>query len=399
MIAFTRPLPRLLAALSVLVMIALGMPQPAGADGHDQRDRQREVQRKKADKAAEVNLLRASDLEVERALGALNEQVQAESARAEAARRAADSSARQAAEARAEVARQEAKLLALRETVKTIAVDAYVRGPSRSMGIALESKSIEDAAQRQHFLEVTAAKAGKTVDDLRATVEDLEIRRVAAEEAEQKARARRRAVEDRLGDLRSAVAVQERAAGAVEARLERALSEAASLEALDRQLAAEIKARQERLAALVGARTARAPRASRSAGRSGSVSLTTVRGITVATEIAPNLERLLETADADGLSLSGGGYRSSEQQVAARRANCGTSDYDIYEKPASQCRPPTARPGQSMHEQGLAIDFTNNGRLIQSRSDPAFRWLARNASRFGFYNLPAEPWHWSTNGN
>ncbi|MFP5327204.1 MAG: M15 family metallopeptidase, partial [Acidimicrobiia bacterium] len=122
-------------------------------------------------------------------------------------------------------------------------------------------------------------------------------------------------------------------------------------------------------------------------------------GITVATEIAPNLERLLEAADADGLSLSGGGYRSSEQQVAARRANCGTSDYDIYEKPASQCSPPTARPGQSMHEQGLAIDFTNNGRLIRSSSDPAFGWLARNASRFGLYNLPAEPWHWSTNGN
>ena len=52
-----------------------------------------------------------------------------------------------------------------------------------------------------------------------------------------------------------------------------------------------------------------------------------------------------------------------------------------------------------MHEQGLAIDFTNNGRLISSRSDPAFQWLSGNASRFGLYNLPSEPWHWSTNGN
>jgi hypothetical protein len=52
-----------------------------------------------------------------------------------------------------------------------------------------------------------------------------------------------------------------------------------------------------------------------------------------------------------------------------------------------------------MHEQGLAVDFTNGGKLIQSRSDPAFVWLKGNASRFGFYNLPSEPWHWSTNGN
>ena len=52
-----------------------------------------------------------------------------------------------------------------------------------------------------------------------------------------------------------------------------------------------------------------------------------------------------------------------------------------------------------MHEQGLAIDFTAGGDLIRSRSHPAFLWLAGNAERFGFYNLPSEPWHWSTTGS
>ena len=52
-----------------------------------------------------------------------------------------------------------------------------------------------------------------------------------------------------------------------------------------------------------------------------------------------------------------------------------------------------------MHEQGLAIDFTHGGSLISSRSSAAFQWLAANAGRFGFRNLPSEPWHWSTNGN
>ena len=28
----------------------------------------------------------------------------------------------------------------------------------------------------------------------------------------------------------------------------------------------------------------------------------------------------------------------------------------------------------------------------------AFVWLAANAGRFGFSNLPSEPWHWSTTG-
>ena len=28
-----------------------------------------------------------------------------------------------------------------------------------------------------------------------------------------------------------------------------------------------------------------------------------------------------------------------------------------------------------------------------------FAWMKANAGQYGFYNLPSEPWHWSTNGN
>ena len=129
------------------------------------------------------------------------------------------------------------------------------------------------------------------------------------------------------------------------------------------------------------------------------MSVTSVGGITVNVAIASQIRGLLDAATAAGLNLRGGGYRSSAAQVATRRANCGSSYYDIYQKPASQCSPPTAIPGRSMHEQGRAIDFTSGGVLITSGSDPAFVWLSRNASRFGMYNLPSERWHWSTNGN
>ncbi len=105
------------------------------------------------------------------------------------------------------------------------------------------------------------------------------------------------------------------------------------------------------------------------------------------------------TAEADGISLSGWGYRDPQRQIELRRQNCGTSDYAVYQMSPSQCSPPTARPGQSNHERGLAVDFTYGGRTIQSRSSPAFQWLAANAARYGFYNLPSEPWHWSVNGD
>ena len=116
--------------------------------------------------------------------------------------------------------------------------------------------------------------------------------------------------------------------------------------------------------------------------------------ITVAATIVDQVQGLLDAARADGVALCGGGYRDSAGQIAARKRNCGTTYYDIYQKPSSQCSPPTAIPGTSMHEKGLAIDFTN----CQTRTSSCYVWLNANAKAFGLVNLPSEPWHWSTNG-
>lgn len=116
--------------------------------------------------------------------------------------------------------------------------------------------------------------------------------------------------------------------------------------------------------------------------------LSTVHGITVAASIAGNLSALIDAAKRDGIALAGSGYRSNSRQRELYAQNC----------PGGVCKVPTAVPGTSMHERGLAVDFTHQGRSISSRSSPAFRWLARNAGRYGFVNLPSEPWHWSTNG-
>ena len=109
----------------------------------------------------------------------------------------------------------------------------------------------------------------------------------------------------------------------------------------------------------------------------------------VDSSIGDALTAMLAAAAADGLSFGGGAYRDAAAQIALRRAHCGPSGDDVYRKPASACRPPTARPGASMHEQGLAIDFTVDGSVIASRSSPGYRWLAANAGRFGF-RKPAE---------
>jgi hypothetical protein len=124
--------------------------------------------------------------------------------------------------------------------------------------------------------------------------------------------------------------------------------------------------------------------------------LATVGGITVHAALAPQVAQLLEAAAADGIILGGWGWRSTQRQIELRRINgCP----DIYSAPPSTCRVPTAIPGRSLHEQGLAVDFTHNGAAITSRSNPAYRWLAGNAATYGLHNLPSEPWHWSVNGH
>jgi hypothetical protein len=134
----------------------------------------------------------------------------------------------------------------------------------------------------------------------------------------------------------------------------------------------------------------------------GPLTIVDVGGIQVNAAIAEQVRALLAAARADGLELArgAGGWRSRERQIALRRQHCGTSDYAIYQMPSSQCSPPTAIPGRSEHERGLAIDFTCNGRSIpqHTRSDPCYAWLSRHAADYGLYNLSSEAWHWSTTG-
>jgi D-alanyl-D-alanine carboxypeptidase len=122
---------------------------------------------------------------------------------------------------------------------------------------------------------------------------------------------------------------------------------------------------------------------------------TTVYGVTVHSSIAYAFGRMLEDAKADGIVLSGGGLRTKQRQIELRTINgCP----DVWTAPSSSCRIPTAIPGHSLHEIGLAIDITWQGRTVTAQS-PAFQWLAAHAGEYGLVNLPSEPWHWSITGN
>lgn len=112
---------------------------------------------------------------------------------------------------------------------------------------------------------------------------------------------------------------------------------------------------------------------------------------------ADSLEDLVATAKKENIILIGSSaYRSYKSQLRILKEETDKKGVDYADKYV-------AKPGQSEHQSGLAIDVTNRVRCFDKTSKEA-QWLANNAYKFGFilrypdgkeditgYNY--EPWH------
>jgi LAS superfamily LD-carboxypeptidase LdcB len=292
------------------------------------------------------------------------------------------------------------EIAGLEERLSDRAISSFVSQTNPGSPL-LEEADPNKAVRMQSLVEAVNDDGISVADELRAVKEDLDIEQAEADDAAAEAETIRTQLADDLAELELRRTAQADLSAQAEARLEAQLAEAWALSELDKDLSDQIVAKNAELAAQAAVAQSRnpAPATSGSTTFPSAEEIVNVRGIWVHRDIAGNLEQMLAAASASGHSFSGGGYRDSASQIRLRKAHCGSSDYAIYQMPSSQCSPPTARPGASMHEQGKAIDFRYNGSLISSRSNAGFQWLAANAVAYGFYNLPSEPWHWSVNGN
>ncbi len=388
------------AALVALLAVLVGVvPSANGSD--DPRTERDKVRGQKAATAAQVNALQASDTEVDQALQALDDNVRGQQAAYTDAQRAASDAERDAEDARQAETQKQQEIDGLRDQVARLAIETYVNPPTDDFLQSFEAATASEAVQRKALLELRSGRDTDVLDELKAAESELKSIREQAEQASATAAKRRDDAQQRLGQVQSARSQQAQFATQVQQRLDAKLSEAAVLDATDKKLSTQISQQE----AAVAARLQRTVPSGGGGGGGapiipvgGNVALANVRGIVVAASIAGATESMLAAAAADGFVFSGTGYRDSSAQIQLRMQHCGTSQYAIYQMPPDQCSPPTARPGASKHEQGLAIDFSWNGSIIQSRGSPAFQWLAANAGRFGFVNLPSEPWHWSMGG-
>lgn len=434
-----------LVAVAALVG-ALGGPASSAAASDAQAERA-VVRSQRAAVATQIDTMTADAAQIDAALAALDANVQGQQSLLANAQRAYEEAGNRAIGAEWKAAARAADVTRLETQLAVVAVDSYVNPPGQDLLDRLKAKTATQSAQKQAFLGAQANRTGDIVDQLRAAKYDLERERDAARAARAEAQRQQEEAQQRIVDLAVAQAQQQQFAASLEERLSAKLAEARALEATDKELSDRLIAEQEALAAKVRSipvpsvpeappsqlppppppsETGNPPPTNPPTGppptnppptnpptgpppttppvvpeppRPPTPGTTWVRGIQVNSSIAGQVEALMAKAASDGVTLSGWGFRTYEEQVALRRQNCGWSDYAVYYAPSSSCSPPTAVPGTSMHERGLAIDFRANGGPINDRSNPGYIWLSQNAGNYGLKNLPSEPWHWSTSGS
>ncbi len=392
---------RVLAVALVLAVLPVGaLAQQAPPDTLDEaRQRLDQLEQQEADAQRRVEAARAELDALEPRLRRTSEALDEAQTKADEARREAEAARARQQRVEERLAEAREKLDATADELASLARDAYMYGPGAAAPLlaAVEQLSEMDSPNEMadvvHMVDVVLGDRALVIDESQRLIEETALlRREAAKvrEAREQEAAEARAAEDeaarRHADM---LAVLDQADRAV---------------AIEQQALAEVEAQQGRTAAQVDAfEEARRRAAARIGITPAGEGLVSVNGIVVAESLGPQLEKLLEAAAGDGIELGGSGYRSPETTARLRRANgCP----DVYNSPPSSCRVPTARPGTSMHEKGLAIDFTWRGQTICYPNPPsrcegnrAFDWLESHASRYGLHGLSSEAWHWSTNGN
>jgi septal ring factor EnvC (AmiA/AmiB activator) len=413
-----RPIVTVVLATAVALGTTVAMPV-AGAAQEDPARETEQVAHRQALVAVEVDVLKADNRQVTQALSDIKANVDAQTAELVEAEQAVAAANAAVASADAAVADAERRIDDLLAKTDHVVVDAFVTPATESALSMLSEESSSIANVKWAILDLQTTTDADLLAQYHAARVQLRTEKANKERAMEEAQNRKSEAEAAFADKKEAVSQQALFASEVQARIDQKLSEAEMLKGVDPALAAQLRAEQAQLVAAlneldeeVAAELARQRAAELSAQAEannaagiqappgGVVSVPCPAGgsIQVAGDISRSVGLLLTAAAEAGISMCGNGYRDPADQIAVRRSNCGTSYYAIWQMPASYCSPPTARPGSSMHEQGLAIDFTVGGSTIGYGS-AAYDWLAAHAADYGLSNLPSEPWHWSTNGN
>ena len=231
--------------IALVFLLVLALAAPAGADtATDLRQKRDAARAKRAQIAAKINALKASDDELEGAVATLNKQVLAQQASADAARQAVQAALATVARADAELGATEKQISDMHRAVVDRAVAAYIRPQDDAFTGVISAKDLNEASRRSSLLAEVANRNSDVIDRLRALREDLEEKQAKARQARDVAADRRKAVLARLSDLQKAQSEKARLSAALDARIAAYQREADEVARTESGLTALIQQRQ-----------------------------------------------------------------------------------------------------------------------------------------------------------
>ena len=131
-----------------------------------------------------------------------------------------------------------------------------------------------------------------------------------------------------------------------------------------------------------------------------------IDGKPVNVKIADSVLDLLEAAKKAGLSVRiNSGFRPDYYPNVSAKSESGVSvsaqsQEELYKQNCSsgKCDPDTAKPGNSKHGSGIAIDFNTGSResvKFKPLNTEVYKWMIKNSWKFGFLRtVGSEEWHY-----
>ena len=249
----------------VTVVLATNLVTAAASEESSSRGKRDAARARRAELAAQLDTLRASDRQMDAALAALDTQVASQASEMRTAESAVAAAEVAVAAAEARLAATEARLRRLKDDMAERAVRAYMRPSDGVVAEVLRSRTLGEASRRGALLRHVAGNDRDLGDQLREAREDGAAQREELKQAQALAVERRRTASDRLRALKETRAQQVRVRAALESRIAEFIVEADQVAALEATLSETI--RREEAAAAARAALLRAARPTAPAGR------------------------------------------------------------------------------------------------------------------------------------
>jgi murein DD-endopeptidase MepM/ murein hydrolase activator NlpD len=242
---------RTLFPLLVVALLAATVA-PAAARSSDPRAARDAARARKAQLAAKLDTLKASEGQLLSAAKVLDDQVLSQAARVGAARQAVRAATAELTEADRSLRETRAAIDKLGKLVVERAVESYMSPAAVDPNGLGTTTDLAAAARKQALLATVSSSDSDLIDELHAAKQDYALQLAAAKAARERADARRRQTEAALASLEQAQAQHHRLVAAVTAHQKEVLGEIDAQSKSEAELTRIIKQRSQQAAGGAG---------------------------------------------------------------------------------------------------------------------------------------------------